>query len=121
MRKSSKQAIENIDINDDNYEFIVDGIKLLSKNGYEIGEYNPHGVSAYLIQNDHTTTVTIGDHEQDAVDNAVDSGAWDSLLMSDTDYKEYSDNNWDDSYIHAGNASEPFWCEHLHIAKLIQA
>ena len=89
MKSITRKAVESIDIKDDNYQYIVDGIKMLSKNGYEIGEYNPHGTSAWLIQNEHTTCVAIGDCEQDAIDNAVDDGAWDSLEMSYTDHQEY--------------------------------
>jgi len=101
--------------------FKQDGIKLLADAGYEIGENNPHGTSAWLIQNDHTTTVAIGDHEQEAIDNAVDAGAWNSLLMTETDHTKYDTNGWRDSFMYAGNASEPFWCENLHITKLVQA
>jgi len=121
MKASTRRAIEAVDINDDNYQYIVDGIKILAKNGYEIGEYNPHGVSAWLIQNDHTVAVAIGGYEQEAIDNTVDAGAWDSLMMSEADHIEYTENGWDDSFCYAGNACEAFWCEHLHITKLIQA
>jgi len=121
VKKVTRDAIAAVSFDEENYQYIVDGIKMLSRNGYEIGEYNPHGTSAWLIQNDHTTCVVIGDHEQDACDAAADSGAWDSMKMSDEDYKEYSENGWDDSYSYAGNASEAFWTEHLYITKLITA
>jgi len=52
---------------------------------------------------------------QDAIDNAVDAGKLDSERMSDADHQEYEANGWDDSYMLAGNASEPFWCESLSI------
>ena len=55
------------------------------------------------------------DNESVALDEAIDAGKLDSEKMSSADYQEYSDNGWDDSYILAGNASEPFWCEYLSI------
>ena len=53
--------------------------------------------------------------EQEAIDTAVDNGKLDSEQMSDADHLEYETNGWDDSYILAGNASEPFWSEYLSI------
>jgi hypothetical protein len=35
--------------------------------------------------------------------------------MSDADHAEYNANGWHDSYMYAGNASEPFWTEYLWI------
>ena len=98
-----------------------EGIKMLKEDGYNMGDYNPHRRSAWLIQNDHIATVALGDHEQDAIDNVVDSGAWDSLMMSDEDLNEYQSEGWDDSYLTAGNASEAFWCENLNITKIVTA
>lgn len=57
-------------------------------------------------------------NEQDAIDEAVDAGKLDSELMSEADHAEYESNGWDDSYILAGNASEPFWSECLSIAEV---
>ena len=31
------------------------------------------------------------------------------------DHAEYNTNGWHDSYMYAGNASEPFWTEYLWI------
>ena len=58
------------------------------------------------------------DCEQMALDEAVDAGKMDSERMSDEDYQEYDSNGWDDSFILAGNASEPFWSEYLSIAEV---
>lgn len=55
------------------------------------------------------------DCTQDAIDEAVDRGKLDSERMSDADFQEYEANGWDDSYMLAGNASEPFWTEYLSI------
>ena len=85
-------------------------IKIANKDGYRFGE------SAYLIGNEFgLLCVSYGDHEQEAIDNAVDEGFMDSQLMSDEDHAEYASNGWDDSYIYAGGASEPFWSEYLWI------
>ena len=58
------------------------------------------------------------DHEQDALDIAVDTGKLDSERMTDADYIEYESKGWEDSYLLAGNASEPFWNEYLWIKRL---
>ena len=90
--------------------------RLLAINGFSKGDYNPHRVRAWLIHNEvHFSFIAIGEHEQEAIDNCVDSNLWDSFMMSSEDYAEYESKQWDDSYILAGNASEPFWAEHLYI------
>ncbi|WP_210499582.1 hypothetical protein [Vibrio crassostreae] len=94
---------------------------LLKRDGYEVGEYNPHGMSAWWIENDHVKVMALGSNEQEAIDNAVDAGFWDSLKMADDDLAEYEQNGWDDSYIRAGNASEAFWAENVSIKKILQA
>jgi len=58
---------------------LADGIKLLADMGYIVGEYNPHKVSAWLVQDLYAgSAICIGDCEQDALDN----------LCDDTDYFE---------------------------------
>ena len=57
------------------------------------------------------------DNEQDAIDEAVDRGKLDSEQMSDEDYQEYDARGWHDSFILAGNASEPFWSVYLSISE----
>ncbi len=121
MKKSTKATIAAVDIDDPKYQYIVDGIKLLAENGYEIGEYNPRRVSAWLVVNDQIPCVVVAENEQEAIDEAADSGAWDSLFMSEEYLTEYEANGWDDFFMRAGNASEPFWSEYLYIEKLIQA
>ena len=85
-------------------------MKIANKDGFRYGE------NAYLIGNEYgLLCVSYGDNEGDALDNAVDAGYMDSELMSDADHAEYDANGWHDSYIYAGSASEPFWCNHLWI------
>jgi len=73
----------------------------------------------YGISNEFgLVAIVYADHEQDALDAAVDNNALESELMSPEDYKEYRENGWDDSYILAGNASEPFWAENLSIRQI---
>jgi len=85
-------------------------MKIANKDGFRLGQ------KAYLIGHEFgLICVAYGDCEQDAIDSAVDEGFMDSEKMSDEDYAEYSSNGWDDSYIYAGNASEPFWCNYLWI------
>ena len=70
----------------------------------------------YYIANEFgLLAIVYADTEQDALDSAVDNGLLNSEVMSPEDYAEYVENGWEDSYCHAGNASEPIWCEHLRI------
>mgnify|MGYP001814745610 CR=1 FL=1 len=73
----------------------------------------------YAICNEFgVIAIVYADHEQDALDAAMDSGKLDSELMSESDYKEYERQGWDDSYMLLGNASEPVWSEYLSISKI---
>lgn len=103
------------------HEYLEVAVKLLSDNGYEVDEYNPHSVSAWIIQHDAGTVVSMGSYEQEALDYAVDNNLLDSQKMSDEDFQEYSQNGWCDSYITAGNAGEPFWSENMIVTKLFTA
>ena len=80
--------------------------KAFSHNRYAIA--NEFGIIAFAY----------GNCEQDALDAAADSGHLDSERMSPNDHHEYCQNGWDDSFIHLGNASEPFWCEYLQIREI---
>ena len=80
--------------------------KAFSRNRYAIA--NEFGVIAFAY----------GNCEQDALDAAADSGHLDSERMSLEDYREYSQNGWDDSFLYLGNASEAFWCEYLQIREV---
>lgn len=75
--------------------------------------------SRFVIANEYgPIAIVYADHEQDALDIAVNAGKLDCQAMSDSDYAEYLQNGWDDSFLCAGNASEPFWCEYLDISKI---
>tara|TARA_R110000737_G_scaffold80132_3_gene112255 strand:+ start:2385 stop:2744 length:360 start_codon:yes stop_codon:yes gene_type:complete len=92
------------------------GIAALADEGYDVGDYNPHDVRAWLVYTEFgERCIVTGAHEQEALDNAADSGALDIDLMSDEHYQEYSSNGWDDSYIHLGNDSAAYWCECLGV------
>jgi len=85
-------------------------MKIANKDGFKWGE------KAYLIGHEFgLICVAYGNHENEAIDNAVDAGYMDSERMSDADHDEYDANGWYDSFLYAGNASEPFWCEYLWI------
>ena len=58
------------------------------------------------------------DCTRDAIDIAVDAGKLDSERMSDEDHQEYEANGWDDSFMLAGNASEPFWTNYMSISEI---
>ena len=70
----------------------------------------------YAICNEFGVIALVhANNEQDAIDEAVDNDKMDCQLMSAADHKEYDDNGWNDSFIYAGNASEPFWSEYLGV------
>lgn len=92
---------------------------LLREYGYKDGDYNPHGVGAYVFSNEFGVfAIGIGEHEQEAIDDAVDSNRFDCMKMSDDDYAEHESRGWEDSYMLAGNASEPFWTTYLHMERI---
>lgn len=72
--------------------------------------YNEYGAIAYVHAND----------EQEAIDLAADSGHLDCQLMAESDYADYQAKGWDDSYITAGNAGEPFWSVYLGISDITE-
>ena len=85
-------------------------IQIANKDGYRFGE------QAYLVGNEFgVLCISYGNNEQESLDNAVDAGFMDCQLMSETDHLEHEANGWQDSYIYAGNSSEPFWSEYLWV------
>ena len=88
-------------------------LRIANKSGYHYDE------TPYAICNEcGLICISYANNEQDALDYAVDENFMDCQLMTPEDYKEYSDNGWDDSFILAGNASEPFWSEYLSITPI---
>jgi hypothetical protein len=77
------------------------------------------GARKYAICNEFgLLAIVYASHEGDALDAAVDANLLDCQRMSDDDYAEYEANGWDDSFICAGNASEPFWSNYLSITDI---
>lgn len=94
-------------------------IALLAENGYELNEYNPHKVAAWLIRADGAEFIAIGSCEQEALDNCVNENLWDQFLAeSFSDYEEYADES---ELYNLGNASELFWINHLMISHIVTA
>ena len=97
----------------------AEGAYKLSAAGYEAGEYNPHNVRAWVIANEYgIVAVAIGEHQQEALDNAVDDGLMDGEIMSQEDHIEHLTNGWHDSYTYAGNAGEPVWTTYQTITEI---
>ena len=110
-------ANTNTDVTQETRDY---AIMLLNQYGYKAGEYNPRDVGAYAFANEFGPfAIGIGDNEQEAIDDAVDENRFDCQKMSDEDYAEYESKGWDDSYMLAGNASEPFWTTYLHMERII--
>ncbi len=74
-------------------------------------ERHPHGMKPWIIYNELGALGLVwANHEQDAMDEAVDLGLLDSHLIKDKDLKDYLDKNGeeDERVARLGNASEPF-------------
>ena len=85
---------------------IEDAIKMLRKDGY--------GQPVYYLENSHTRTLAVGYGLQDAIDNAVDAGAWDSLLVGDGQHHDE-----DQACIIAGNYCKQYCCAHFIATEII--
>jgi hypothetical protein len=83
--------------------------RLLIVNGNDLSRLSRYSEKAYFVHNEHIACIAVGYHLQDAIDNIVDSNLWDNLQLDAETYVEYETNGWDDCYILAGNAGEPFW------------
>ncbi len=75
------------------------------------GEYNPHRVRPWLLH-DHgfVVAVVFSDCLQDALDEAADAGRLDRFAVSETDMKDYPD---EEGLAFLGNACERFDIENL--------
>ncbi len=79
----------------------------------------PYYSKTYAINNEFgTLAIVYANNEQDALDEAFDRDKLNSEIMSPEDFKEYSSQGWDDSYIFAGNAGEAIWSENLYINEI---
>ena len=93
------------------------GIALLAEQGYDQGDYNPHNVKAWVIGHEFgAVALVIGEHEQEALNEAMDQGKLNAELMSEEDQEEYEREGWGLCY--AGNASEAIRSEYLWIKEL---
>ena len=73
----------------------------------------------YAISNEFgILAIAYADCEQNALDEAVDSGKLNSMIMSAEDFAEYEREGWDDCYTFAGNAGEPVWTNYLGINEI---
>lgn len=80
------------------------------------GEYNPHNVRPWLLH-DHgvTLAVVFAEHEQDALDAAVDAGKLDGFQVMPENLGDYPE---EEGLTFLGNASEPFDIESLGMVEL---
>ena len=74
-------------------------------------DYNPHSVRPWIIGNGYgNLAVIFAEHEQEALDIAVDDGYMDGEIVYDED---------GDEVIYAGNAGEPVDSTYLWLEELI--
>ncbi len=98
-----------------NEQAMEDGIKLLSENGYELGEYNPHGVSAWLVSDLYAGQgIAIGECAEDALDMLVDETTYFDCL-------QIHSNDDGEGAAALGNASELFDLSYTRIELIVRA
>ena len=79
----------------------------------------PFTRNTYAISNEFgIVTIVYADHEQDALDEAVDCGYLNSDIVTPETQAEFEELCVDDSICFAGNASKFLWCAHTYITKL---
>lgn len=70
-------------------------------------EINPHNCRLWIIGHEFGAVCAVwANHEQDALDEIVDSDNGDSFLVSEKDQKEASEDEREE-WVHLGNAGEP--------------
>ena len=94
---------------------LEDGIKLLAANDYKLGEFNPHGVSAWLVSDLYAGQgIAIGAYESEALDMLCDETKYfDCLQAHDGDDTE--------EFTPLGNASELFDLTYTSIQLIVRA
>ena len=80
-------------------------VRMLENDGYKIGEYNPYNRSVWLI---NSSIMSLGDNEQEALDNAADNGLLNEFALSYDEYDERCNDRHDSSCLMLGNASDPY-------------
>lgn len=70
-------------------------------------EFNPHKVGLYVIGHEFGAVGAVwSSHEQEALDELIDSGLGESFLVSEEDQSSASEDERED-WTHLGNAGEP--------------
>jgi hypothetical protein len=83
------------------------------------GGFNPHNMRPWLICNEFgPLAIVYAYHEQDALDEMVDSDRLDSCLLSPEDEKERTSPDGEEEFSRLGNAGEPFDLTYISIREL---
>ena len=70
-------------------------------------EFNPHKVTLYVIGHEFGAVGAVwASHEQEALDELIDSGLGESFLVSEEDQSNATEDERED-WTHLGNAGEP--------------
>jgi hypothetical protein len=89
----------------------LDGERILTNDIHFAGDFNPHNVKLWVIGNEYGAMGAVwADCEQDALDELVDSGLGDGLLIEEKDATEDSDR--------LGNAGEPADLDYVWMAEV---
>jgi len=89
----------------------LDAERILCNDVILPGETHPHGMRLWVIGNEYGALGAVwANHEQDALDELVDAGLGDGLLVREEDR--------DDDCAHLGNAGEPADLTYAWLAKV---
>jgi len=88
-------------------EFELKGEEVLCNNIVLPWDFNPHNCRLFVIGYEYGAIAAVwANHEQDALDEIIDSGLGDCLLISEEDQPSASEDEQED-WSHLGNAGEP--------------
>jgi hypothetical protein len=99
------------------YEFKFSDKDIINKDEFiPTGESNPHKIRPWLLH-DHgfTVAVVFASCEQDVLDIACDEGKLERYLISESEMKDYED---EEGITYLGNAGEPHDIESLGMVEL---
>lgn len=81
-------------------------------------DFNPHNTRLYVIGNEFGALCAVwANHEQDALDTAVNENKLDSMMVSEEDY-DAMDEDEREGCASLGNAGEPFNLDHAWIQQV---
>jgi hypothetical protein len=83
------------------------------------GDFNPHNTRLWVIGNEYGPMGAVwANHEQEAIDELIDQDLADGILVDEDTQKTMTEDEREECGF-GGNASEPYYTEHLWMAEVI--